>query len=89
MEVSWLEVFGTSSSWEVYGVSRFFVASVVVLMAMDTFLGNAPIVLLMKSGENPEFHDLMRMDKSHWPRCLLWHGWQPLLSRSNGAWRSC
>ena len=27
--------------------------------------------------ENPEFHDLMRMDKGHWPRCLLWHGWLP------------
>ena len=30
--------------------------------------------------ENPEFHDLMRIDKSHWPRCLLWHGWLLLLS---------
>ena len=30
--------------------------------------------------ENPEFHDLMRMDKAHWPRCLLWHGWLPMLS---------
>ena len=35
--------------------------------------------------ENPEFHDLMRMDKGHWPRCLLWHGWLPLLSGVNGA----
>ena len=30
--------------------------------------------------QNPEFHDLMRMDKEHWPRCLLWHGWLPMLS---------
>ena len=22
----------------------------------------------------------MRMDKAHWPRCLLWHGWLPTLS---------
>ena len=22
----------------------------------------------------------MTMDKGHWPRCLLWHGWLPLLS---------
>ena len=29
---------------------------------------------------NLEFHDLMRMDKGHWPRCLLWHGWLPMLS---------
>ena len=35
--------------------------------------------------ENPEFHDLMRMDKGHWPRCLLWHGWLPQLSGVNGA----
>ena len=27
----------------------------------------------------------MRMDKAHWPRCLLWHGWLPLLSGVNGA----
>ena len=33
---------------------------------------------------NPEFHDLMRMDKSHWPRCLLCHGWLPSLSGVNG-----
>ena len=31
--------------------------------------------------ENPEFHDLMREDKAHWPRCLLRHGWLPMLSR--------
>ena len=33
--------------------------------------------------ENPEFHDLMEMDKSCWPRCLLWHGWLPTLSGVN------
>ena len=31
--------------------------------------------------ENPEFHHLVRKDKGHWPRCLLWHGWLPV----NGA----
>ena len=36
---------------------------------------------LVEIRENPEFHDLMRMDKAHhWPRCLLWHGWLPMLS---------
>ena len=25
--------------------------------------------------EHPEFHDLVDLDKSSWPRCLLWHGW--------------
>ena len=27
----------------------------------------------------------MRMDKAHWPRCLLWHGWLPMLSGCNGV----
>ena len=26
---------------------------------------------LVEIRENPEFHDLMRMDKGHWPRCTL------------------
>ena len=25
------------------------------------------------------------MDKGHWPRCLLWHGWLPVRSGVNGA----
>ena len=40
--------------------------------------------LLLEIREHPEFHDLMEMDKSSWPRCLLGHGWLPLLSR--GQW---
>ena len=40
---------------------------------------------LVEIRENPEFHDLIRMDKGHWPRCLLGHGWLPLLSGVNGA----
>ena len=39
---------------------------------------------LVEIRENPEIHDLMRMDKAHWPRCLLWHGWLPMLSGCNG-----
>ena len=35
--------------------------------------------------ENPDFHCLKEMDKSHWPRCFLWHGWLPLLSGANGG----
>ena len=40
---------------------------------------------LVEIRENPEFHDLMTMDKAHWPRCLLWHGWLPMLSGVNGV----
>ena len=42
--------------------------------------GNVPFPPLVEIRENPEFHDLMRMDKGHWRRCLLWHGWLPMLS---------
>ena len=38
---------------------------------------------LVEIRENPEFHDLMEMDKSCWPWCLLWHGWLPMLSGLN------
>ena len=38
---------------------------------------------LVEIRESPEFHDLMREDKSHWPR--LWHGWLPLLSGAGGG----
>ena len=27
--------------------------------------------------ELPEFAYLMSIDRSRWPRCLLWHGWLP------------
>ena len=37
---------------------------------------------LVEIRENPEFHDLMRLDKG---RCLLWHGWLRLLSGVGGA----
>ena len=40
---------------------------------------------LVEIRENPEFHDLMRMDEGHWPQCLLWHGWLPMLSGVPGA----
>ena len=27
--------------------------------------------------ELPEFAFLMSLDRTKWPRCLLWHGWLP------------
>ena len=27
--------------------------------------------------ELPECASLMSLDRSNWPRCLLWHGWLP------------
>ena len=46
---------------------------------------DCPFPPLVEIRENPEFHDLMREDKAHWPRCLLWHGWLPMLSGVNGS----
>ena len=46
---------------------------------------NVPFSPLVEIRENPEFHHLMRMDKAHWPRCLLWHGWLPVLSGCEGV----
>ena len=40
---------------------------------------------LVEIREHPEFHDLLEMDKTSWLRCLLWHGWLPLLSGVNGG----
>ena len=54
-------------------------------MVMVIYFGNVPFPPLVEIRENPEFHDLTRMDKGHWPRCLLWHGWLPMLSGVPGA----
>ena len=40
----------------------------------------------MELRSNPEFIPLMNRDRTHWPRCLLWHGWLPrLTSRTSGS----
>ena len=54
-------------------------------MVTVIFLGECTFPPLVEIRENPEFHDLIRMDKARWPRCLLWHGWLPMLSVVNGA----
>ena len=59
------------------------VGFVVVMVMMDICFGECPFPPLVEIRENPEFHELMEMDKSFWPRCLLWHGWLPMLSGVN------
>ena len=44
-----------------------------------------PFHLLLRSVKILSFMISWRMDKGHWPRSLLWHGWPPLLSGVNGA----
>ena len=48
-------------------------------MEMGISFGNVLTPLWFKYVKNPEFHDLIQMDKRTWPRCLLWHGWLPAL----------
>ena len=47
--------------------------------------GDCTFPSLVEIRENPEFHDLMRMEKDHWPWSLLRRGWLPLLSGVNDA----
>ena len=56
-----------------------------LLMVKVIFFWECTFPPLVEVRENPEFHELMREDKAHWPRCLLWHGWLPMLSGVNGA----
>ena len=39
---------------------------------------------LVQIREHPEFAPLFRLNRSVWPRCLLWHGWLPSLSARRG-----
>ena len=39
-----------------------------------------PSLPLLHVRELPEFATLSSLDRSKWPRCLLWHGWLPGLS---------
>ena len=56
---------------------KMFLADFVVRgMEMDTCFGSAPFPLLHVR-ELREFATLMALDRSNWPRCLLWHGWLP------------
>ena len=51
-------------------------------MVMDIYFGNVlpPPPPLQHVRELPEFAFLMSLDRSKWPRCLLWHGWLPGLN---------
>ena len=42
--------------------------------------GVCPFLPLVRVRESPEFPSLLACDKICWPRCLLWHGWLPMLA---------
>ena len=77
---SWLEVFGIGCFLVGFVVRFFHVGVVGRQMVMVIFLVNVPFLLLLRFVKIL----LIRMDKGHWPRCLLWHGWLPVLSGVNG-----
>ena len=81
----WLVVYGTVSCLVMFVVSLFHVGFVETPDHDGHLFWECTFPPLVEIRENPEFHDLMRMDKAHWPRCLLWHGWLPTLSGVNGA----
>ena len=84
-EVSRLGVSGMVSCWVVFAIRLFLVGFVVPPDHDGHLFWECTFPPLVEIRENPEFHDLMRTDKGHWPRCLLWHGWLPKLSGVNGA----
>ena len=46
-------------------------------MEMGICSGNVPFPPLLHVRELPEFSYLLYLDRSKWPRCLLWHGRLP------------
>ena len=57
-------------------------------MVMVICSGSVHFPPLQHVRELPEFAFLMSLDRSKWPRCLLWHGWLPGLNGllSNKPW---
>ena len=82
--VSLLVVFGMVFCFIRSRVSVCLALSVGVMMVMVISFGSALSPPLVEIREHPEFHDLVELDKSYWRRCLVWHGWLPLLSGVNG-----
>ena len=66
--VSWLGVFGMVCFLDGFVARLFHVGFV-----QGHIFSECTFSPLVEIRENPQFHVFMRMDKGHWPRCLLWH----------------
>ena len=81
-------VFGTDSFLARPRRKTFLVDFVERGMVMVTCFGSVLFSLLSPTTtpplphvrDLPEFAYLMSLDRSNWPRCLLWHGWLPGLN---------
>ena len=69
--VFFLGVCGMVFCWGRSKIVMFLVDFVVVMIMMVLFW-DCTFPPLVEIRENPEFHELMEMDKSCWHRCLLW-----------------
>ena len=49
------------------------------LITMVTFSWDCTFPPFVELRNQPEFLPLMSRDRTHWPRCLLWHGFQVCL----------
>ena len=77
-------VFGTDSFLARPRRKIFLVGSVATGMELVICFGSAPFRPLLHVRELLEFVSLMALDRSNWPRCLLWHGWWPGFSGAGG-----
>ena len=66
---SWWGEFGMVCFLVGFEARLFHVGFVERKMVMVIYFGKVPFLLSLRF---PEFHDLIRMDKGHWPRCFLW-----------------
>ena len=78
--------FGMASCLVRLRKKTFLVVSVVHLMMLVTFFWDCTFHPFVELRNKPEFLPLVSGDRTHWPRCLLWHGWLPgLTSRTVGT----
>ena len=66
--------YGTDSFLVKPGRKMFHVVFAVREMVMVIYFGNVPFLPLQHVRDLPEFSFLLSLDRSRWPRCLLWHG---------------
>ena len=66
------------------GRKMFLASHVARKMETVSCFGTLLFHLLLHVRELPEFSYLLSLDRSKWPRCLLWHGSLPGLSCNGG-----